>query len=199
MSKSNYAAKKIATLAIFTTLSLIVFLIENLFPPLLIPGAKMGLSNIFSLAALIMYTPLEGFLVVAVRTLLGAIFAGNVSALLFSFTGGMVSMAVSSLLIYAFHPKISLMSVSIVAAVAHNITQNIVFVLVSRSALMFSYMPYLALIGILSGAIVGGAVMLIFKKIPQSVFEKAMKKTSDGTQNDVGSLQVKAGQPRVDK
>ena len=99
-------AKKIAVLAMFTGLSLIMFIIESLFPPMLIPGAKMGLANIFSFAALIMYSPLEAFIVVAVRTGLGAIYAGNVSALLYSFTGGVVSMAVSSVLMYTVYPKI---------------------------------------------------------------------------------------------
>ena len=37
-------------------------------------------------------------------------------------------------------------------------------------------MPYLILIGILSGAIVGGVIMLVFKKVPQSVFESAIGK-----------------------
>lgn len=164
-----------------TALSLITFLIEGLFPPMFIPGAKMGLSNIFSFAALIMYSPVEAFIVVAVRTGLGAVFAGNVSALLYSFTGGMVSMAVSSLLIYLVYPKISVLSVSVAAAVAHNITQNIVFVFLAESVLMFSLMPYLVLLGILSGAIVGGVIMLIFRGVPKSVFEKVInEKTKNG-------------------
>ena len=167
-------AKKTAVLAMFTGLSLMMFLIESLFPPLVLPGAKMGLANIFSFAALIMYSPLEAFLVVIVRTGLGAIFSGNVSVLLFSFSGGMVSMAVSSLLMYTAYPKISVMAVSITAAVAHNVTQNAVFALMSGSLLMFGYMPYLILLGILAGAIVGGATMLIFKGIPQNVFLKAI-------------------------
>ena len=66
------------------------------------------------------------------------------------------------------------MAVSIVAAVAHNIVQNLVFVAISGTPLVFSYMPYLALLGVLSGAIVGAAVMLIFKKVPLSVFERAL-------------------------
>ncbi|MDE6585259.1 MAG: Gx transporter family protein [Clostridia bacterium] len=165
-------AKKIAVLAMFTGLSLIMFIIESLFPPMLIPGAKMGLANIFSFAALIMYSPLEAFIVVAVRTGLGAIYAGNVSALLYSFTGGVVSMAVSSILMYTVYPKISVMSVSIAAAVAHNITQNVVFVFLSGSALLFGYMPYLVLLGIVSGAIVGGVTMLVFRGVPQNAFVK---------------------------
>lgn len=174
MGSGTITAKKIAALAVFTALSLIMFLIENLFPPLFIPGAKMGLSNIFSFAALILYGPVEAFAVIVVRTLLGAVFAGNVSSLIYSFTGGVIAMAVSSLLVCTVYPKISLMAISIAAAVAHNVTQNVMFVIVSQTPLMFSYMPYLALIGLLSGAIVGGTVMLIFKKVPLSVFEKAL-------------------------
>lgn len=174
MSAGKNAAKKIAVLAILTALSLITFLIENLFPPLIIPGAKMGLANVFSFAALIMYSPIEAFSVVAIRTVLGAVFAGNFSAVLYSLTGGIVSMAVSSLLIYLAHPRVSVMAASVAAAVAHNITQNVVFVFLSGSALMFGYMPYLILLGVLSGAIVGGAIMLIFRGVPETAFEKVI-------------------------
>ena len=184
MKNGKSAAKKIATLAIFTALSLIMFIIENQFPPLFIPGAKMGLANIFSFAALIMYSPVEAFAIVAIRTGLGAIYAGNVSALLYSFTGGVISMAVSSVLMYTVYPRISVMAVSVCAAVAHNITQNIVFVIISGTALTFGYMPYLVLIGILSGAIVGGVIMLLFKKVPTSVFEKALGKKTVSSSDD---------------
>lgn len=179
MVMGKFAAKKIAVLAVLICLSLITFIIESLFPPLLLPGAKMGLSNIFSFVALIMYSPWETFIVVGVRTLLGAVYAGNISAMLYSFTGGVVSMAVSSILMYLVYPKISLFSVSVCAAVAHNITQNIVFVFLSNSYLMFGYMPYLALLGIVSGAIVGGVTMLIFRGVPQNVFEKAITERKD--------------------
>lgn len=174
MRSGKFAAKKIAALAILTSLSLITFIIESLFPPLVLPGAKMGLANIFSFVALIMYSPWEALIVVCIRTLFGAVYAGNISAMLYSFTGGVVSMAVSSVLTYLVYPKISLFAVSICAAIAHNITQNIVFVFLSHSYLMFGYMPYLALLGIVSGAIVGGVTMLIFRGVPMSVFEKTI-------------------------
>lgn len=174
MGKGKFAAKKIAVLALLTALSLITFIIESLFPSMLIPGAKPGLANIFSLAALIIYSPWEAFIVVAVRTFLGAIYAGNVSALLYSFTGGIVSMAVSSVLMYLVHPRVSVMAVSVAAAVAHNITQDIVYVLISSSTLMFGYMPYLILLGIIAGAIVGGVTMLLFRGVPKNVFAKVI-------------------------
>lgn len=173
MKSSRLSAKKIAVLALFTALGLIVFVIENQFPPLFVPGAKMGLANIFSLAALILYGPIEAFIVVVVRTFLGSLFAGNISMLMYSFTGGVISLAVSSVLMYIAYPRVSLMAVSIVAAVVHNIVQNTVYVLVTNTPTMFGYMPYLALIGILSGAIVGAVVELIFKRVPLSVFARA--------------------------
>lgn len=175
MRAGNSATKKIAALALLTGLGLVMFLVENLVP-LPIPAAKPGFANIFSFVALIMYGPIEAFLVVAARTLLGAMFAGNPSALLYSFTGGMVSMAVSALLTYLVYPKISLFAVSVSAAVAHNVTQNIVFVCLSASLLMFGYLPYLALLGVVSGAIVGGVTMLVFRSVPMSVFEKLLSK-----------------------
>ena len=171
----NGLSRKIAVLALLTGFSLITFLLENLLPPLFFPGAKLGLSNVFSLAALIIYSPAEAFLVVAARTLLGAMFAGNFSAILYSFTGGVVSMAVSSLLIYFLYPKISVMAVSVAAAITHNITQCLVFVALTGTPLLFGYMPYLALIGIPAGAVVGGVTLLIFKGLPQTQIEKFCK------------------------
>ena len=176
MKRSSFTAKKIATLAVFTTLSLITFIIENQFPPMFIPGARMGLANIFSFAALIMYSPIEAFLIVAIRCGLGAVYAGNVSALLYSFTGGVIALAVSSVLMYTLYPRISVTAVSVTAAVCHNVTQNVVFVLMSGTVNMFVNLPYLVLLGIASGAIVGGVVMLVFKKVPKSVFLKALYK-----------------------
>ena len=166
MGEKFFTAKKLAVLGVLTALSLITFLIENLFPPLLIPGAKLGLSNAFSFIALIIYSPVEAFIIVGVRTLLGAIFAGNVSALMYSFTGGIASMAVSSVLLYCVHPKISLTCISVAAAAFHNLTQNAVFALISQTPLAFSYAPYLILLGALSGAFIGAAVTLVVKRVP---------------------------------
>ena len=176
--KSRNFAKRVAVLGVLTALSLVTFIIENQFPPMFVPGAKMGLANIFSFAALIMYSPVEAFIIVAIRTGLGAVYAGNVSSLMYSFTGGVVSMAVSSVLMYTLYPRISVMSVSIIAAVAHNITQVAVYAIISGTTLIFGYLPYLILIGILSGAIVGGVTMLVFKKVPQSIFEKMIGSSS---------------------
>lgn len=174
MAKLTFPAKKLAVMGVLTALSLIAFLIENLFPPLFIPGAKLGLANAFSFTALIIYSPVEAFIIVAVRTVLGAIFAGNVSAVMYSFTGGMVSLIAGSILMYLVHPKISVTCVSVVSATLHNLTQNAVFVLVSATPLAFAYAPYLMLIGAVSGAFIGMTVTLLIKRIPTATLQKLL-------------------------
>lgn len=184
MREKRNISRRIAMIAMLTAFSLITFLIENLFPPLFIPGAKLGLANAFSFTALVMFGPIDAFVVVIVRTLLGAIFAGNISAVMYSFTGGIMAMAVSSVLLYAVHPKISVTAVSVASACVHNLTQNAVFVLVSATPLAFYYAPYLLLIGAVSGALIGAVITLIFKRVPQSVFMRAIQGGRKGENAD---------------
>ena len=163
-------SKRLATLGILTAMGLIAFLIEGLFPPLILPGAKMGISNIFSLLTLIVLGPWDAVAMVILRTFLGSVFGGNVSALIYSMSAGLVSISVSALLMRFVFPKISLISVSVVAAVLHNVTQNVVFCWVSQTPQMIFYMPYLALLGVVAGLIVGFAVYLLTRYIPLRYF-----------------------------
>ena len=130
----------------------------------------MGLSNIFSLLTLFLLGPTEAFVLVVIRTVLGSMFTGNMSTLMYSLSAGIVSVVVSAFLVQAFYPKISIVAVSVVAAIMHNVTQNVVFCLVSNTPEMFSYMPWLTLLGILAGVIVGFAVWFILRMIPTRTF-----------------------------
>ncbi len=175
MEKKNRVpyAKKIAVLAMMTGFGLIMFMVESLFPPMFFPGAKMGLSNIFSLLTLVIYGLPEALIVVIARTVLGSLFAGNASLLLYSLTAGVASVIVSRLLMFAF-PKVSLLAVSVVSAVVHNTVQLLVYCALTQTALIFSYLPYLALLGVLAGVIVGLAVIFTVKGVPLGVFAKIL-------------------------
>ena len=165
-----FSARRVATLAVLTAMGLIMFMVESLFPPLILPGAKMGLSNIFSLLTVIVLGPTEAIILVVIRTTLGSIFTGNVSTLMYSLTAGLVSVVVSVILVEFVYPRVSIVAISVVAAVMHNLTQNIVFCLVSNTPEMFSYMPWLALLGVVAGIIVGFAVWFILRAVPTRVF-----------------------------
>ena len=120
--------------------------------------------------AVFLLGPIDAFVLVVVRVVLGSMFTGNMSTLMYSLSAGVVSVVTSSVLVELVYPKVSIVSISIVSAVLHNLTQNIVFCLVSNTPEMFSYMPWLALLGVLAGIIVGFAVWFILRMIPIRTF-----------------------------
>lgn len=176
MKNINHSgAKRLTMLAVLSALSLCMFVVENLFPPLILPGAKLGLGNVFSLFALAVLGPIEGLIVVAVRCTLGSLVVGNLTTLLYSLAGGLVSFALSALLYKFVYPRVSIVAISVCGAVVHNLVQNLVFCLVSDTPQMFGYMPYLALLGVLSGVTVGVAVWLALRTLPQKLLLQMSK------------------------
>ena len=189
-----FSARRVATLSVLTAMGLITFMIESLFPPLFLPGAKMGISNVFSLLTLFVMGPTEALILVLVRTTLGSIFTGNMSTLMYSMTAGVVSVAVSSVLVEFVYPRVSIVAISVVAAVMHNLTQNLVFCLVSDTPQMFAYMPWLALLGVVAGIIVGFAVWFILRTVPTKVFIGAADFAEDTPQSD--PVELGEGEPK---
>ncbi len=168
----NNASKRIAGTAILAALALISFLIESLFPPLFIPGAKMGLSNIFTFLALILYDGGSALATVLVKCLLGAVFGGNFSALMYSLPASLAALAAEYTLFRLLFPKTSLVAISVVAAVIHNLVQNLVFCLVTQTPEALSYLPYLALTGAIAGLIVGLSCYGALKILPSKYFSR---------------------------
>ena len=178
MSKESklvkFSAKRVATLGVLIALSLISFTLENLLPPLFLPGAKIGLSNIFTLLTLFMFGYIDAMLLVVIRTVLGSLIVGGMASLIYSLTAGVVSLLVAIILIQFVYPRISLISISITSAIVHNIVQVLVFCLIVNNTYMIAYLPYFALIGILSGCVVGLLVYLVIHKVPTSFFTKVL-------------------------
>lgn len=166
--------KKLTGTAVFTALALVSFLIENAFPPMFVPGAKMGVSNIFTLLALLFYGGGCGLITVLVKCVLGCVFSGNASALMYSLPAGLVSFGVEFLLVRFAFGKVSVIALSCTAAVLHNAVQNIVFALVTGMPEVMGYLPYLALIGAVSGITVGAAVFATVKLLPEEVIRKQL-------------------------
>ena len=93
--KTEFTAGRAALVAVLSALALCSFVVENLFPPLFLPGAKLGLGNAFSLFALIVLGPIDGIVVAVIRTTLGSLIVGNMSTLLYSLTAGLADIYMS--------------------------------------------------------------------------------------------------------
>ena len=82
--------KQLTLCAVLTALALAFSYLENFFPLSLaipIPGIKLGLANIVTVFALYALGPAQALLILTGRCLLGAVFAGNMNALIFSLLG----------------------------------------------------------------------------------------------------------------
>lgn len=162
--------KKVALLGLLTALSVISFLIENLFPPILIPGAKLGLGNIFVMLCLIYLGLPSGIILVVSKCLISAIF-GGFSALLYSLPAGLFSLFLGYILL-KFSKKISIVAISAVLGTAHNLVQNVVFCFVVNSVKVLLYAPYLAFLGVICGVFTGLVTYLLLNKFSTLIINK---------------------------
>ena len=162
--------KNLTQLAILIAFALVMHTVEALLPvPMLVPGAKLGLANVITLLAFLIFGFGPAMYIAIIRSLLGSIFLGNFPGLGFylSFSG-----AVFSTLVMAFgialwkRGKISLVAVSIMGAVAHNTAQVAAASLVIGSFnLLKLYLPLLLLLAIPTGFFTGLVVVYTQKAL----------------------------------
>ena len=158
--------KKMTSTAIFLSLALMLSIIENALPPLVpfLPQAKIGIANIVILTSILLLGKWQGLVIVMLRALVNAIFSGNPVGFLYSFTAGVVSYGVMVLLVRT--RVLSLMAISCVSAMVHNLIQVCVASAMTGSTAVFVYLPYLAVIGGIVGALIGLVCHYIVKKYP---------------------------------
>ena len=154
--------KKLALMAVLTAIALTIFMLEAQLPaPVPIPGVKLGLANIVTLTAMLILGRREAGAILAARIVMGAVFAGNPSAMLYSAAGGVLAYAAMCLLVGVV-PEKRLWAVSAVSAVAHNMGQLLACVLVGKTPGVFIYAPALIVSGIITGVFTGfGAMYLV--------------------------------------
>jgi heptaprenyl diphosphate synthase len=147
--------KFLTQLSLLTALSLGIYGLESLLPPLFpIPGMKLGLANIITLVALRRYGPKSTALVLFVRCLLAALLFGQMLSLAYSLAGGFVCL-LAELLIDRLLKQKALYLTSSFGGLFHNLGQLAVACLITASAAPLTFLPYLIIAGILTGCFVG--------------------------------------------
>ena len=137
-----------------TTLSMIFAYIETLIPfSFGIPGIKLGLANLVVLTGLYFMPAGWVFTVLVLKVTLVSFLFGNLSMLIYSMAGGILSFLV--MLAVKRTKGFSIIGVSIAGGVSHNIGQLAVAVLVVESMAPLSYMPILMLAGAAAGMLIG--------------------------------------------
>lgn len=156
--------KRLVTLGMLTGVSLILFIIELRLPNLSpVPGVKLGLANIVTVYAVFRFTPQETSMLVLARILLGAMFSGNFSALIYSACGA-VCCLLGMLLLRHILPEKQIWLCSVIGAMLHNLGQIAAAVAVMRSLSVIAYLPVLLVTGTVAGLLTGLTAQMIVRR-----------------------------------
>ena len=157
----HISTRQLALCAVLTALALGLSTLENLFPVTLLiplPGVKLGLANIVTVFALYQLGALPALAILMARCLLGGLFAGNASAVIFSLLGGVTAMVVMIVL-----RCLSIYGVSIGGAAGHNLGQMAAALITLGNTAVLGYLPFLLGISLLTGTLTGFVSSLLFR------------------------------------
>lgn len=162
------SAGYVALYGMLIALAFIFSYVESLIPiPVPIPGVKLGLANLVNVVGLYTVGTAGTICVGLVRILLVGFTFGNVSSMMYAMAGGALSLAVMILVKkWDWFGKIG---VSILGGVFHNIGQLFVAAVITSTAGVFSYLPWLLVAGVVTGCVIGLLGGLIVERIASVV------------------------------
>lgn len=144
-------------------LAIIFGYVEMLLPVFfVVPGMKVGLANLVTVFVLYRYRAKEAAVISLIRiVVIGFLFA-NLFSILYSLAGA----ALSLLCMTAARrfSGLSIVGVSILGGVTHNLGQLIVAALVVENGNVFYYFPALLISGLVTGALIGIVTGEILKR-----------------------------------
>lgn len=156
-SPNRFSLRQLIILGLLIAISLVLNYIERLIPlNLAMPGIKLGLANVVTILALTIYKPRDVYMLVIIRVLLGSLFVGSMMSLWYSLAGGLLSATAMLLMNQLPKESVSLVGISVVGAICHNIGQIIIVMIITSSVSVgISYFPVLLVSGIVTGIFIG--------------------------------------------
>ena len=142
---------KAAYFGVFIALALIFSYVETLIPIQVgIPGVKLGLAN---LVVVYKMGIKEAYTLAVVRVILSGFLFGNLFSIVYSLAGGLLSLTVMVALKRT--KAFSLLGISAMGGVFHNVGQLIMAALVLESLSIGYYLPVLLISGLVTGILIG--------------------------------------------
>ncbi len=154
---NKVSTKKLAVIAILIAQAAVLHFVESMFPnPLPIPGVKLGLANIITLLALILFDFKTALQIAIMRTILGSLLSGTLFGMGFfmSFSGAVSATVIMALLLRSLK-GLSFIGISVAGAVGHNIGQLIMAAFVLHFSAIFYYLPVMMFLSVPTGLITG--------------------------------------------
>lgn len=156
MMSSVAYTKKIVLTALFVASGIVLQIIEQILPIFCsIPGGKLGLANVVTIAGILIFGGGYGISVAAIRSLLGCLLFGGISALPYSLFGALFSSIIMSCFLCSKQRTFSLIGIGIIGACTHNFAQILISSLLLKNGYVWTYLPVLFLLSVFSGGTVG--------------------------------------------
>lgn len=155
---------KLVQLAMLLGFALMLSYIESVLPVVIaIPGAKLGLPNLAVLLTLYLFGWREALTLNVMRVLLSGFLFGNLYGILYSLAGACCSFLIMAVM----KGKLRMWGVSLLGGISHNIGQLAVAAWVVETDAVWYYLPFLILLGCLTGAFLGIAAEQMFRFLPK--------------------------------
>lgn len=156
--------KKITKTAIFAALAIVFGYIESLIPlPVPIYGAKVGVSNTVILASLYMLGTPYAFGIMVMKTICQSLLFSGVTSFLYSFLGGLFSVAGMWLLKKT--NRFGTVGISVLGGCLHNVGQLVAAGILISNLNTLYYLPILLVCGVISGVVIGIITDIVLKKL----------------------------------
>lgn len=164
--------KKISFLGVSAALAVILSYLEAMIPPIFaaVPGIKLGLANIVIIAVFYKFSFSDAAIIHIVRLLVTSMLFGNAMTLVYSVAGAALSLIM--MFIFKKLDFFSMVGVSIIGAVSHNIGQVFVAVFLFERSELWYYLIMLTIFGTVAGVFIGIAGALVYKSIRKINFER---------------------------
>lgn len=157
----NSTTKKLTQVSLIAAVALVLSAIEMMLPdlPFMVPGMKLGLSNITIMFALFVLDLPSAFFIVFVKSML-ALFMRGTTSFLMSLAGGIISTLIMYLLINIKKPKFGYIGIGVEGAFFHNFAQLMVAFLFTDKTIFF-YLPFISAASLVSGSITALVLSLL--------------------------------------
>ncbi|MBR6028652.1 MAG: Gx transporter family protein [Clostridia bacterium] len=162
-TRRNSGAARAALCGLLLAVMLVLGFIESTLPSGAVPGIKLGLSNGVLIFAVYLLDIPTAYILMSLKVLLSGLLFGGVSAMIYGFAGGLLSLTLMALLsrVKGLSPVV----VSMAGGAAHNIGQVGMAMLIVSTAPLLGYLAVLLPVGLACGALTGIAAKLVMQHL----------------------------------
>ncbi len=159
--------REIVLLSLLVALAVVLRGFEGLIPNPF-PWVRIGLANIMTLLAILLFGLKSGVLLTILRVFITSLFFGTFLSPTFiiSFSAGMCSTLAMGVAHASFQKMLSPIGISVLGGFTHNLVQLLVaYLLIVKHIEIFYLFPVLSMIGIISGCFNGWVVIILHERI----------------------------------